>query len=102
MSGWTWFITVSGVFGIMMLGFAIAFSVAALSVIKDKWRARTIILIVSTVSIILNIVMTMIVIFGIIEFIEDTIGIIVGTIINGVILWLLFRPNVKEYFHTNR
>jgi hypothetical protein len=102
MSGWTWFITVSGVFGIMMLGFAIAFSVAALSVLKDKWRARAIILIVSIASIILNIVMTMIVIFGIIEFIEDTIAIIVSAIINGVIIWLLFRSNVKKYFDINR
>ena len=40
----------------------------------------------------------MIVAFGIVEFIHDMIVTIVGCIINGVIIWYLFRTNIRAYF----
>ena len=98
MAGWTWYLTISGIFGTMMLAFAIAFSISAWGVFHGKGWARIFGLMLSTGAIILSIFMIMIVAFGIVEFIKDTIATIVGTIVNGVIIWLLFRPKVKEYF----
>ena len=75
--------------GIILLALGIAYLVMAYGLWKGKGWAWTISLILSGIGIIM----------GIVYIIQDNIaGGIASIIINGVIIYYLYRPNVKAYF----
>jgi uncharacterized membrane protein HdeD (DUF308 family) len=74
--------------GIVLLALGIAYLVMAYGLWKGKGWAWTITLILSVIGIIL----------GIVSIAAGNIGAIIGIIINGVVIYYLYRPNVKAFF----
>lgn len=83
------------IFGIISIPLGIANLIVGIGLLKGKGWAWIGAVILSIISIIFNIVY--IAILGGVE--DDSIGgTIVGLTIDGIILWYLYRPNVKSYF----
>jgi uncharacterized membrane protein HdeD (DUF308 family) len=74
--------------GIVLLALGIAYLVMAYGLWKGKGWAWTITLILSVIGIIL----------GIVSIAVGNIGAIIGIIISGVVIYYLYRPNVKAFF----
>jgi uncharacterized membrane protein HdeD (DUF308 family) len=74
--------------GIVLLALGIAYLVMAYGLWKGKGWAWTITLILSVIGIIL----------GIASIAAGNVGSIIGIIINGVVIYYLYRPNVKAFF----
>jgi uncharacterized membrane protein (DUF2068 family) len=74
--------------GIILLALGIAYLVMAYGLWKGRRWAWTITLIVSAIGIIV----------GIVSIIFDNLGGIITIIINAVVIYYLYRPNVKAFF----
>ena len=74
--------------GIILLALGIAYLVMAYGLWKGRGWAWTITLIVSAIGIIV----------GIASIIFDNLGGIITIIINAVVIYYLYRPNVKAFF----
>jgi uncharacterized membrane protein (DUF2068 family) len=77
-----------GVFGGVFIVIGIASFVVAWGLLKGKVWAWIVTIIITIISIVLNII----------SIIAGSIESIVGLIINGIIIYYLYRPSVKSYF----
>lgn len=77
-----------GVIGGVLVALGIASLIVAWGLLKGKGWAWIVTIIISIISIVFNIV----------SIAAGNIGSVVGLIINGVIIYYLYRPNVKSYF----
>jgi Predicted membrane protein (DUF2127) len=77
-----------GVFGGLLIAIGIASFVVAWGLLKGKAWAWIVTIIITIISIVLNII----------SIIAGSIESIVGLIINGIIIYYLYRPSVKSYF----
>jgi hypothetical protein len=77
-----------GVLGGMLIVLGIASFVAAWGLLTGKGWAWIVTFIIIIISIILNIIL---IIFGSFES-------VIGLIINGIIIYYLYRPSVKSYY----
>ena len=77
-----------GVVGGILIAIGIASFVVAWGLLKGKAWAWIVTIIITIISIILNII----------SIIAGSIESIVGLIINGIIIYYLYRPSVKSYF----
>jgi hypothetical protein len=77
-----------GILGAMLIVLGIANFVVAWGLLKGKGRAWIVTIIINIISSVLNIV----------SIVAGSIGSIGGLIINGIIIYYLYRPNVKSYF----
>jgi hypothetical protein len=82
--------------GSVLIALAIVNFIVAWGLLKGKGWAWTISVIVTIISLVIGIIF--VVLNGAAGDISSIIGQIVGMVINGVILWYLYRPNVKSYF----
>ena len=77
-----------GILGAMLIVLGIANFVVAWGLLKGKGWAWIVTIIINIISSVLNIV----------SIVAGSIGSIGGLIINGIIIYYLYRPNVKSYF----
>jgi Predicted membrane protein (DUF2127) len=84
------------IIGIGLIALAIVNFIVAWGLLKGKGWAWSISVIVTIISLIIGIIF--VVFNGVAGDISSIIGQIVGVVINGIILWYLYRPNVKSYF----
>jgi len=77
-----------GVFGGMLIALGIASFVVAWGLLKGKGWAWIVTIVITIISIVLNII----------SIVAGSIEGVVGLIINGVIIYFLYTPNVKSYF----
>ena len=77
-----------GVIGSILIVLGIASFVVAWGLLKGKGWAWTVTIIITIISLV----------FNALSIISGNIGAIVGIIIDGVIIYYLYRPNVKSYF----
>ena len=77
-----------GVLGAMLIVLGIANFVVAWGLLKGKGWAWIVTIIINIITAILNIT----------SIVAGSIGSIGGLIINGIIIYYLYRPNVKSYF----
>jgi uncharacterized membrane protein (DUF2068 family) len=77
-----------GILGAMLIVLGIANFVVAWGLLKRKGWAWIVTIIINIISAVLNIV----------SIVAGSIGSIGGLIINGIIIYYLYRPNVKSYF----
>lgn len=77
-----------GILGAMLIVLGIANFVVAWGLLKAKGWAWIVTIIINIISSVLNIV----------SIVAGSIGSIGGLIINGIIIYYLYRPNVKSYF----
>lgn len=77
-----------GILGAMLIVLGIANFVVAWGLFKGKGWAWIVTIIISIITAILNII----------SIVAGSIGSIGGLIINGIIIYYLYRPNVKSYF----
>jgi uncharacterized membrane protein (DUF2068 family) len=77
-----------GVIGGVLVALGIASLIVAWGLLKGKGWAWIVTIIITIISIVFNIV----------SIAAGNIGSVVGLIINGVIIYYLYRPNVKSYF----
>lgn len=84
------------VIGIYLILLGIASFINAWGLLKGKGWAWIFAIIVYVASIILGIII--IAAFGIAEDIQSLSAYVLGFMIYGIILWYLFRPNVRSYF----
>ena len=85
------FIAFAGVLGIIggvLVALGIASLIVSWGLLKGKGWAWIVTIIITIIS----------VVFNIISLVTGNFGSIVGLIINGVIIYYLYRPNVKAYF----
>jgi hypothetical protein len=80
-----------GVIGSILIVLGIASFVVAWGLLKGKGWAWTVTIIITIISLVFNAV-------SIVSIVSGNIGAIVGIIIDGVIIYYLYRPNVKSYF----
>jgi hypothetical protein len=84
------------IIGIGLIVLAIVNFIVAWGLLKGKGWAWSISVIVTIISLVIGIIF--VVFNGVAGDISSIIGQIVGVVINGIILWYLYRPNVKSYF----
>lgn len=84
------------IIGIGLTALAIVNFIVAWGLLKGKGWAWSISVIVTIISLVIGIIF--VVFNGVAGDISSIIGQIVGVVINGIILWYLYRPNVKSYF----
>jgi hypothetical protein len=77
-----------GVIGSILIVLGIASFVVAWGLLKGKEWAWTVTIIITIISLV----------FNALSIVSGNIGAIVGIIIDGVIIYYLYRPNVKSYF----
>ncbi len=77
-----------GVIGSILIVLGIASFVVAWGLLKGKGWAWTVTIIITIISLV----------FNALSIVSGNIGAIVGIIIDGVIIYYLYRPNVKSYF----
>lgn len=77
-----------GVLGGMLIALGIASFVVAWGLLKGKGWAWIVTIVITIISIVLNII----------SIVAGSIEGVVGLIINGVIIYFLYTPNVKSYF----
>jgi uncharacterized membrane protein (DUF2068 family) len=77
-----------GVIGGVLVALGIASLIVAWGLLKGKGWAWIVTIIITIISIVFNVV----------SIAAGNIGSVVGLIINGVIIYYLYRPNVKSYF----
>jgi len=77
-----------GVIGLILIVLGIASFVVAWGLIKGKGWAWTVTIIITIISMVFNALLIA----------SGNIGAIVGITIDGVIIYYLYRPNVKSYF----
>jgi len=77
-----------GVLGGMLIALGIATFVVAWGLLKGKGWAWIVTIVITIISIVLNII----------SIVAGSIEGVVGLIINGVIIYFLYTPNVKSYF----
>jgi predicted membrane protein DUF2127 len=77
-----------GVVGSILIVLGIASFVVAWGLLKGKGWAWTVTIIITIISLV----------FNALSIVSGNIGAIVGIIIDGVIIYYLYRPNVKSYF----
>lgn len=77
-----------GVIGSILIVLGIASFVVAWGLLKGKAWAWTVTIIITIISLV----------FNALSIVSGNIGAIVGIIIDGVIIYYLYRPNVKSYF----
>lgn len=84
------------IIGFGLIALAIVNFIVAWGLLKGKGWAWSISVIVTITSLVIGIIF--VVFNGVAGDISSIIGQIVGVVINGIILWYLYRPNVKSYF----
>lgn len=84
------------IIGTGLIALAIVNFMVAWGLLKGKGWAWSISVIVTIISLVIGIIF--VVLNGIAGDIPSIIGEIVGIVINGIILWYLYTPNVKSYF----
>jgi hypothetical protein len=77
-----------GVIGSILIVLGIASFFVAWGLLKGKGWAWTVTIIITIISLV----------FNALSIVSGNIGAIVGIIIDGVIIYYLYRPNVKSYF----
>ena len=77
-----------GVIGSILIVLGIVSFVVAWGLLKGKGWAWTVTIIITIISLV----------FNALSIVSENIGAIVGIIIDGVIIYYLYRPNVKSYF----
>jgi uncharacterized membrane protein (DUF2068 family) len=77
-----------GVIGSILIVLGIASFVVAWGLLKGKGWAWTVTIVITIISLV----------FNALSILSGNIGAIVGIIIDGVIIYYLYRPNVKSYF----
>ena len=77
-----------GVIGSILIFLGIASFVVAWGLLKGKGWAWTVTIIITIISLV----------FNALSIVSGNIGAIVGIVIDGVIIYYLYRPNVKSYF----
>lgn len=77
-----------GVIGSILIVLGIASFVVAWGLLKGKGWAWTVTIIITIISLV----------FNALSIVSGNIGAIVGIIIDGVIIYYLYRPNVKSHF----
>ena len=77
-----------GIIGSILIVLGIASFVVAWGLLKGKGWAWTVTIIITIISLV----------FNALSIVSGNIGAIVGIIIDGVIIYYLYRPNVKSYF----
>ncbi len=77
-----------GVIGSILIALGIASFVVAWGLLKGKGWAWTVTIIITIISLV----------FNALSIVSGNIGAIVGIIIDGVIIYYLYRPNVKSHF----
>jgi uncharacterized membrane protein len=77
-----------GVIGSILIVLGIVSFVVAWGLLKGKGWAWTVTIIITIISLV----------FNALSIVSGNIGAIVGIIIDGVIIYYLYRPNVKSYF----
>ena len=77
-----------GILGAMLIVLGIANFVVAWGLLKGKGWAWIVTIIINIISAVLNII----------SIVAGSIGSIGGLIINGIIIYYLYRPNMKSYF----
>jgi Predicted membrane protein (DUF2127) len=77
-----------GVIGSILIVLGIASFFVAWGLLKGKGWAWTVTIIITIISLV----------FNALSIVSENIGAIVGIIIDGVIIYYLYRPNVKSYF----
>jgi predicted membrane protein DUF2127 len=77
-----------GVVGSILIVLGIASFVVAWGLLKGKGWTWTVTIIITIISLV----------FNALSIVSGNIGAIVGIIIDGVIIYYLYRPNVKSYF----
>lgn len=77
-----------GVIGSILIVLGIASFLVAWGLLKGKGWAWTVTIIITIISLV----------FNALSIVSGNIGAIVGIIIDGVIIYYLYRPNVKSYF----
>lgn len=77
-----------GVIGSILIVLGFASFVVAWGLLKGKGWAWTVTIIITIISLV----------FNALSIVSGNIGAIVGIIIDGVIIYYLYRPNVKSYF----
>ena len=82
------FATFIGVIGSILIVLGIASFVVAWGLLKGKGWAWIVTIIITIISLV----------FNALSIVSGNIGAIVGIIIDGVIIYYLYRPNVKSYF----
>lgn len=82
--------------GSVLIALAIVNFIVAWGLLKGKGWAWTISVIVTIISLVIGIIF--VVLNGVAGDTSSIIGQIVGMVINGVVLWYLYRLNVKSYF----
>lgn len=84
------------IIGSVLIALAIINFIVARGLLKGKGWAWTLSVIVTLISLVIGIIF--VAINSVAGDISSIIGQIVGMVINGVILWYLYRPNVKAFF----
>ena len=82
------FAALIGIIGSILIDLGIASFVVAWGLLKGKGWAWTVTIIITIISLV----------FNALSIVSGNIGAIVGIIIDGVIIYYLYRPNVKSYF----
>ena len=82
------FAALIGIIGSILIVLGIASFVVAWGLLKGKGWAWTVTIIITIISLV----------FNALSIVSGNIGAIVGIIIDGVIIYYLYRPNVKSYF----
>ena len=77
-----------GILGAMLIVLGIANFVVAWGLLKGKGWAWIVTIVINIISAVLNII----------SIVAGSFGSIGGLIINGIIIYYLYRPNVKSYF----
>ena len=77
-----------GIIGSILIVLGIASFVVAWGLLKGKGWAWTVTIIITIISLV----------FNALSIVSGNIGAIVGIVIDGVIIYYLYRPNVKSYF----
>ncbi|MGB7675801.1 MAG: hypothetical protein WBL54_04680, partial [Nitrososphaeraceae archaeon] len=77
-----------GVIGSILIVLGIASFFVAWGLLKGKGWAWTVTIIITIISLV----------FNALSIVSGNVGAIVGIIIDGVIIYYLYRPNVKSYF----
>jgi hypothetical protein len=99
-SSTNYFLTIFGgylfIIGISLIVLAIVNFIVAWGLLKGKGWAWTIAVIVTIISLVIGIIF--VILNGVAGEISSIIGQMVGMVINGIILWYLYRSNVKSYF----
>jgi uncharacterized membrane protein (DUF2068 family) len=79
-----------GILGAMLIALGIADFVVAWGLWKGKGWAWIVTIIINIISVVLNII----------SIVAGSLGSIGSLIINGVLIYYLYRPNVKSYFNS--